>query len=87
MDKNTDRHGTRKAAEAYLQFLYTRQAQEIEAKNFYRPRDPQVLKAYAKQFPNIPLVTIDEIFGGWQKAQAVHFADGGIFDQIYKPGR
>lgn len=87
VEKNADRHGTRKVAEAYLNFLYTRQAQEIEAKNFYRPRDPDVLKAYAKQFPQIPLYTIDEVFGGWQKAQATHFADGGVFDQIYKPGR
>ncbi len=87
VDKNADRHGTRKVAEAYLQFLYTKQAQEIEARNFYRPRDPDVLKAYAKQFPTIPLYTIDEVFGGWQKAQATHFADGGVFDQIYKPGQ
>jgi sulfate/thiosulfate transport system substrate-binding protein len=87
LDKNVDRHGTRKVAEAYLQFLYTKQAQEIEAKNFYRPRNPEVLKAYAKQFPSIPLVTVDEVFGGWQKAQAAHFADGGVFDQIYKPGQ
>ncbi len=87
VDKNVDRHGTRKVADAYLHFLYTKEAQEIEAKNFYRPRDPAVLKAYAKQFPAIPMVTVDEVFGGWQKAQQVHFADGGVFDQIYKPGR
>ena len=87
VDKNVDRHGTRKVAEAYLQFLYTKQAQEIEAKNFYRPRDPDVLKANAKQFPTIPLVTVDDVFGGWTKAQATHFADGGVFDQIYKPGQ
>jgi sulfate transport system substrate-binding protein len=87
LDKNVDRHGTRKVADAYLHFLYTKEAQEIEAKNFYRPRDPAVLKAYAKQFPAVPLVTVDEVFGGWQKAQQVHFADGGVFDQIYKPGR
>jgi sulfate transport system substrate-binding protein len=87
LDKNVDRHGTRKVADAYLHFLYTKEAQEIEAKNFYRPRDPAVLKAYAKQFPAIPMVTVDEVFGGWQKAQQVHFADGGVFDQIYKPGR
>jgi sulfate/thiosulfate transport system substrate-binding protein len=87
VDKNVDRHGTRKVAEAYLQFLYTKPAQEIEAKNFYRPRDPEVLKAFAKQFPTIPLVTVDEVFGGWTKAQATHFSDGGVFDQIYKPGR
>jgi sulfate/thiosulfate transport system substrate-binding protein len=87
VDKNVDRHNTRKVAEAYLHFLYSKEAQEIEAKNFYRPRDPQVLAAHAKQFPTIPLYTVDEVFGGWQKAQATHFADGGIFDQIYKPGQ
>jgi sulfate/thiosulfate transport system substrate-binding protein len=87
LDRNVDRHRTRKVAEAYLQFLYSKQAQEIEARHFYRPRDPDVLKAHAKQFPAIPMVTIDEVFGGWQKAQAVHFAEGGIFDQIYKPGQ
>jgi sulfate transport system substrate-binding protein len=87
LDKNVDRHGTRKAADAYLRFLYTKEGQEIEAKNFYRPRDPAVLKAFAKQFPSLPMVTVDEVFGGWQKAQATHFADGGVFDQIYKPGR
>lgn len=87
VDKNADRHGTRKAAEAYLQFLYTNEAQEIEARNFYRPRDPMVLAAHAADFPKIPLVTIDGMFGGWQRAQAVHFADGGVFDHIYRPGQ
>jgi sulfate/thiosulfate transport system substrate-binding protein len=87
VDRNVDRHGTRKAAEAYLQFLYSKQGQEIAAKGFYRPRDPMVLAAHAAQFPKIPLVTIDDTFGGWQKAQAVHFADGGVFDQIYRPGQ
>jgi sulfate/thiosulfate transport system substrate-binding protein len=87
VDKNVDRHGTRKAAEAYLQFLYGKDAQEIEARNFYRPRDPAILAAHAADFPKIPLYTIDDIFGGWQKAQATHFADGGVFDQIYKPGQ
>ena len=87
LDKNADRHGTRKVAEAYLQFLYSKDAQEIEARDYYRPRDPQVMAAHAKQFPAIPLFTIDEEFGGWQKAQAAHFADGGVFDQIYKPGQ
>ena len=86
LDKNVDRHGTRKVAEAYLQFLYTKQGQEIEALNFYRPRDPAVLAAHAKDFPKIPLYTIDDVFGGWTKAQETHFADGGVFDQIYKPG-
>jgi sulfate transport system substrate-binding protein len=87
VDKNVDRHGTRKVAEAYLQFLYSKQGQQIEADNFYRPRDAQILAAHAKQFPNLPLYSIDEVFGGWQKAQAAHFADGGVFDQIYKPGQ
>jgi sulfate transport system substrate-binding protein len=87
IDKNVDRHGTRKVAEAYLQFLYTKEAQEIEAKDFYRPRDQDVLKAHRSQFPDIPLYTIDDVFGGWTKAQQVHFSDGGVFDQIYKPGQ
>ncbi|MBN9533432.1 MAG: sulfate ABC transporter substrate-binding protein [Alphaproteobacteria bacterium] len=87
IDKNVDRHGTRKLAEAYVKFLYTKKAQEIEAKNYYRPRDPQVAKAFAKKFPALKLYTVDKEFGGWQKAQQVHFIDGGIFDQIYKPGR
>ena len=87
VDKNADRHGTRKVAEAYLQFLYSKDAQEIEARDFYRPRDPAILAAHAADFPKIPLYTIDDVFGGWQKAQATHFADGGVFDQIYKPGQ
>ena len=87
VDKNIDRHKTRQVAEAYLQFLYSKDAQEIEAKDFYRPRDKAVLAAHGSVFPNIPLFTIDETFGGWQKAQATHFADGGVFDQIYKPGQ
>src|SRR5579885_372253 len=87
VDANVDRHGTRKVAEAYLQFLYAPQAQEIEAKNYYRPRDPAVAARYAKQFPKLRLYTIDEDFGGWARAQTTHFADGGVFDQIYKPGQ
>jgi len=87
IDKNVDRHKTRAAAEAYLKFLYTKEAQEIEAKNFYRPRDAAVLAAHASQFPNIKLYDIDDVFGGWTKAQQVHFSDGGVFDQIYKPGQ
>jgi sulfate transport system substrate-binding protein len=87
LDKNVDRHGTRKVAQAYLQFLYSKPAQEIEAKDFYRPRDPQVVAAHASQFPSLTLYKIDEVFGGWQKAQAAHFADGGVFDQIYTPGQ
>lgn len=87
IDKNVDKKGTRAAAEAYLKFLYTKPAQEMIAQNFYRANDPDVVGKYAAQFPKIPLVTVDEVFGGWQKAQATHFADGGIFDQIYKPGQ
>ncbi|HVU19406.1 MAG TPA: sulfate ABC transporter substrate-binding protein [Rhizomicrobium sp.] len=87
IDKNVDRHGTRKVVEAYLQFLYTREAQEIEAKNFYRPRDQAVLKAHSADFPDLPLYEIDDVFGGWTKAQQIHFSDGGVFDHIYKPGQ
>ena len=87
IDRNVDKKGTRAAAEAYLKFLYTKPAQEMIAQNFYRANDPDVVGKYAAQFPKIPLVTVDEVFGGWQKAQATHFADGGIFDQIYKPGQ
>jgi sulfate/thiosulfate transport system substrate-binding protein len=85
VDKNVDEHGTRKVAEAYLKFLYSPEGQEIAAKNFYRPRDPEVAKKYADKFPQISLFTIDEQFGGWKKAQAEHFNDGGVFDQIYQP--
>lgn len=87
VDKVVDEHGTRKAAEAYLQFLYSPQAQEIAAQHHFRPTDKQVAAKYAQQFPDIPLFTIDDTFGGWKAAQAKHFADGGIFDQIYKPGQ
>ncbi|HEX3667195.1 MAG TPA: sulfate ABC transporter substrate-binding protein [Rhizomicrobium sp.] len=85
LDSNADRHGTGKVANAYLNFLYSKQGQEIEAKNFYRPRDVQVLAAHSADFPKLKLYTIDYAFGGWQKAQSTHFADGGVFDQIYKP--
>ena len=87
VDKVVDRRGTRKAAEAYLQFLYTPEAQEIAARHFYRPRHADVARRYERQFPKVALFTIDEVFGGWQKAQRTHFADGGVFDQIYRPGR
>jgi sulfate transport system substrate-binding protein len=83
LDKNVDRHKTRAVAEAFLKFLYAPQAQEIEAKDFYRPRNPEILAKYKSRFPAIPLATIDGDFGGWDKAQAIHFADGGVFDQIY----
>jgi sulfate transport system substrate-binding protein len=83
VDKNVDKHGTRKVAEAYLEYLYSPEGQEIAAKNFYRPTDAKVAKKYAKQFPKLSLFTIDEVFGGWTKTQKTHFADGGVFDQIY----
>jgi len=86
VDKNVDRHKTRTLAEGYLNFLYSPLAQEIIAKHHFRPRNPQVAAKYAREFKQIPLVTIDDTFGGWKKAQAIHFADGGVFDKIYKPG-
>jgi sulfate transport system substrate-binding protein len=87
VDKNVDSHGTRAVAEAYLQYLYTPQAQQIIGDNFYRPTDPAIAAKFAGKFPNIPLITVDQVFGGWQKAQKTHFADGGVFDQIYQPGK
>jgi len=84
VDQNVDQHGTRKVAEEYLKYLYSKQGQEIAAKHFYRPRDAAVAAQYATQFANIPqLVTIDAVFGGWTRAQATHFADRGTFDRIY----
>jgi ABC-type sulfate transport system substrate-binding protein len=70
-----------------LQYLYRLEGQNLAGKHFYRPRDPQVAAVYAHQFPKVNLFTIDEVFGGWQKAQKTHFADGGVFDQIYQPSR
>ena len=88
VDGNVDAKGTRAAAEAYLRFLYTPAAQAIIAKNHYRPREPQHADPkHIAKFPTVSLVTIDAAFGGWAKAQATHFADGGTFDQLYKPGR
>ena len=87
IDKLADSRGTRKIAEAYLNYLYTPEGQEIAAKNFYRPRNAEVAAKYADRFPKLDLFTIDEAFGGWQKAQRTHFADGGTFDQIYVPAR
>ena len=87
VDKNVDRHKSRKAAEAFLNYLYTPEAQEIEARDFYRPRDPGIVAKYKASFPNIPLASVDTDFGGWAKAQKTHFADGGVFDQIYQPGK
>jgi sulfate transport system substrate-binding protein len=85
VDKVVDRKKTRTVAEGYLNFLYSPTAQDIIAKNHYRPRNGAVIAKYGSSFKNIPLVTIDDTFGGWTKAQATHFADGGVFDQIYQP--
>jgi sulfate/thiosulfate transport system substrate-binding protein len=84
VDKVVDKRGTRKIAEAYLQYLYSEEAQEIAAKHFYRPVNEAVAKKYAGQFKKIDLFTVDDMFGGWVKAQDTHFDDGGIFDQIYQ---
>ena len=85
VDRNVDRHRTRAVAQAYLEFLYTPDGQELAAKHFYRPRDAKVPARHAGRFPRLDLVTIAD-FGGWARAQATHFADGGVFDQIYTPG-
>jgi len=87
VDVMADRHGTRRVAEEYLKYLYSPEGQEIAAKHFYRPRMESVAAKYASRFPQMSLFTVDELFGGWQKAQKTHFADGGIFDQIYQPGK
>jgi len=87
VDKVVDRRGTRKVAEAYLQFLYTDEGQEIAAQNYYRPINEKIAKKYATQYPKLKLFTIEEIIGGWDKAQKTHFADGGLFDQIYLPSK
>ncbi len=85
VDKVARRHETTGPAKAYLEFLYTDEAQEIIARNHYRPRNEKIGAKYASQFPNTTLFTIDEVFGGWRKAQQKHFAEGGVFDQIYQP--
>lgn len=84
VDKVAAKKGTRNAADAYLQYWYTKEGQEIAARNFYRPRDPDITKKYENAFAKVELFTIDDVFGGWTKAQKEHFADGGVFDQIYK---
>ena len=83
VDKVVEKRGTRLTAQAYLDYLYSEEGQTIAAKHYYRPRDAKVAAKYAQQFPKLKLVTIDDTFGGWQKAQKAHFADGGSFDQIY----
>jgi sulfate/thiosulfate transport system substrate-binding protein len=87
IDRVAGRHGTKEVARAYLEYLYTETGQQIVARHFYRPRMAAVAANYATQFPKLNLVTIDEMFGGWKKAHAAHFADGALFDQIYQPGR
>ena len=86
VDKVVDKKGTRKVAQAYLEYLYSPEGQEIAAKHYYRPRDTKVAAKYAKQFAKVKLITIDDVFGGWDKAQKTHFADGGVFDQLYEAG-
>jgi sulfate transport system substrate-binding protein len=83
VDKNAEKHGTAAAAKAYLEFLYTDEAQELAGKHFYRPRKAEILEKFSSQLKTIPLVTVDKDFGGWAKAQKTHFDDGGTFDQAY----
>jgi sulfate transport system substrate-binding protein len=83
VDRNADRKGTRAVAQAYLEYLYTPQAQEIAARHHYRPRDAKVASRYAETFARVSLFTIDEMFGGWTQAQRTHFNDGGVFDRLY----
>lgn len=87
VDKTVDKRGTRKVAEAYLEYLYSPEGQEIAARNHYRPRDEKIAAKYADRFSKVELITIDDVFGGWDKAQKTHFSDGGTFDQIYGGGR
>jgi sulfate/thiosulfate-binding protein len=84
VDKVVDRKGTRRVAEAYLEYLYSKEGQALAARHHFRVRDPQIAARYRAEHPEIPLVTIDEAFGGWDKANAAHFADGGSFDRIYR---
>jgi len=83
VDKVVDRKGTRAVAQAYLEYLYSPEGQDIAGQNYYRPIDPKAAAKYEKQFPKVELFTIDQLFGGWDTAQKAHFADGGVFDQIY----
>jgi sulfate/thiosulfate transport system substrate-binding protein len=83
LDRNAEKKGNLEVAQAYLEFLYTPEAQDLIGKHFYRPRDEAAIAKYGSVFPDVKLVTIDDDFGGWQKAQKTHFADGGVFDQIY----
>src|SRR5690606_27101294 len=87
VDKVVDRKGTRKVAEAYLQYLYSDKGQTIAGKHYYRPISEDIAKQFADQYPKLNLFTIEDVAGGWDKAQKEHFGDGGIFDQIYLPGK
>jgi sulfate transport system substrate-binding protein len=87
LDSVVDRRGTRRVAQAYLEYLYTEEGQGIAARHHYRPRSPAVLARFAAAFPRVAMFTIDEVFGGWARAQRTHFDDGGVFDQIYQPAR
>jgi ABC-type sulfate transport system substrate-binding protein len=87
VDRVVDRRGTRREAQAYLEFLYTPEAQEIAARHHYRPRNPEVLARHRAQFPDVRMLTIDRDFGGWAAAQKRHFDEGGVFDQIFERGR
>ena len=84
IDSVVDRKGTRAVAEAYLEYLYTPEGQDIVARHFFRPTDPAVAQRYAAQFPPMRLFTVDAVFGGWAKAQAEHFADGGTYDRLFE---
>jgi sulfate transport system substrate-binding protein len=84
VDRYIDAHGTRSAAEDYLHYLYSDEGQELVAKHFYRPRSPEVMARHASDFPQLTLFTVEKTFGGWQKANAAHFADGASFDQLYQ---
>jgi sulfate transport system substrate-binding protein len=83
VDRNVDKKGTRELAEAYLNYLYTPEGQDLAGKHYYRPQDVKAQEKYKAQFSPVKLFTIDEVFGGWSAATEVHFKDGGIFDQIY----
>jgi sulfate/thiosulfate transport system substrate-binding protein len=85
IDRNARRKGTLAVAQAYLEYLYSDEGQDIAGKHFYRPRSEKAAAKYATQFTQVRLITIDDVFGGWQQAQKIHFADRGIFDQIFKP--
>jgi sulfate transport system substrate-binding protein len=87
VERVAKKKGTYDAAKAYVEYLYSDEGQDIVGKHFYRPVQEKAIAKYAKQFPKVELFTIDQVFGGWQKAQKTHFADGGVFDQIFKESR